>query len=115
MPHPATQGALGSLLGLMAAQPEAVRVAYRARHWACALDILELTALAASSGEPAAAAAASKESGGQPEPAAAGRESGGLPDTAGTYYDGGAAASWSDWSQRLMAQHKECVSYTQGA
>ena len=110
MPHPAKQGALGSLLALMAVQPEAVRVAYRARHWACALDILELAAMAASAGEAAAtavsaAAAAAAES--------TAREFGGL--LASHADDGGtAAASWSEWSQQLLAQHKECVSYTQG-
>ena len=78
-------------------------MAYRARHWACALDILELAAKAASAAEEGAAAAA------------AGRESGGLLGAAAVQVDdGGAAASWSDWSHQLMAQLKEIVTYTNG-
>ena len=73
-------------------------MAYRARHWACALDILELAAMTASAGE--AAAAEAREARGMP-----------LADRQG---DGGAAASWCDWSHKLMTQHKECVSYTKG-
>ena len=101
---PAPQAALGSLLALMAAQPKTVREAYRARHWACALDILELAATA-SAREAAATVAASRESGGMPL-----AECHDDDDDD----DGGAEASWSDWSQQLMRKHKECVSYSQG-
>ena len=94
-PHtPAPQAALGSLLALMAAQPKAVRVAYRARYWACALDILELTATASAR-----------------EAAAAAGKSGGLP--LADHHEG-AAASWCDWSQQLMTTHKDCFAYSDG-
>ena len=105
-------------------------MAYRARHWACALDILELAAMAASAGdaakaaasagEAAAAAAAAQKSGGLPEAAASaatavGWESGGLPSSAGPNDEGGlAAASWSHWYEKLMAKHVDLVCYTKG-
>ena len=95
-------------------------MAYRARHWACALDILELAATAASAGESAAAAAAARKSGELPEAAASaaaavGRESGGLPSSSGPNDEGGlAAASWSDWSHKLMAKHEEFITFTHG-
>ena len=98
----APQSALGYLLALMAAQPEAVRVAYRVRHWACALDALQLAAAAASFRVAAAAA---------------GQESGGLllaSSAVQTDADEVRAASWSDWCQQLLEKHRACVAYSEG-
>ena len=104
---------MGALLAVMAAQPKAIRVAYRARHWACALDILELAAMAASAR--AAAASAAAASSGEVTTSATARESaGGMPLAERLDDDGGAATSWFKWSRQLMKKHKECVSFTQG-
>ena len=106
-PHPPSpcspQSALGYLLALMAAQPEALRVAYRARHWACALDVLQLPATAASA-RVAAAAAAGQESGGLLPASPAGQT-----DTVEV-----TAASWYSWCQQLMEKHRDCVAYSEG-
>ena len=98
----ALKSALGYLLALMAAQPEAVRPAYRARSWACALDVLQLAATAASARE--VTAAAGRESGGLLPASSAGQT-----DTVEV-----AAASWYSWSQQLMEKHRACVAYTEG-
>ena len=100
------QGALGAMFALMEAQPEAVRVAYRARHWACGVDILQLAAMAAASAREAAEAARSalSESGVSPPRGTAAR----------LIADGRAASSWSDWSAQLMT-NTDRVLYTKGA
>ena len=100
------QGALGAMFALMEAQPEAVRVAYRARHWACGVDILQLAAMAAAAAREAAAAAAKSalsESGVSPP----------LGTAARLIADGRAASSWSDWSAQLMT-NTDRVLYTSG-
>ena len=99
------QGALGAMFALMEAQPEAVRVAYRARHWACGVDILQLAAMAAAAAREAAAAAKSalSESGVSPP----------LGTAARLIADGRAASSWSDWSAQLMT-NTDRVLYTSG-
>ena len=98
------QGALGAMFGLMEAQPEAVRVAYRARHWACGIDILQLAGMAAAAAREAAAAAKSalSESGVSP-----------LGTAARLIANGRAASSWSDWSAQLMT-NADGVLYTKG-
>ena len=78
-------------------------MAYRARHWACALDVLQLAAMAASA-RVAAAAAAGQKSGGLLPASSAGRT-----DTVEV-----TAASWLSWCQQLMEKHRACVAYSEG-